>query len=286
MLTKSITYKQIAYFCAMKFLNQLFRFYLNASIHVALAVCAFLKISEIYLQIPEAENLNYFVFFSTITGYNFVKYFGIAKFHHRSLTTNLKIIQVFSFGSFLAMCYFAFKLPCMLFWYLLPLGLLTLLYAIPFLSGFQKSLRSISYLKIVIVALVWAVSTVILPVILNNSIVDFVILMYAFQRFLIVMILILPFDIRDLKYDAISLQTIPQKIGVEKTKKLGFVLLAIAACIEFVVSTDQQNKMVFLGFLVLLLFFLMRAQKGQSTYYSSFWVEALPIFWFLALLFV
>ena len=31
------------------------------------------------------EWILFFIFFATITGYNFVKYFGIAKFHHRKL---------------------------------------------------------------------------------------------------------------------------------------------------------------------------------------------------------
>ena len=270
----------------MQFLTQLFRFYLNASIHVALAVYAFLRISELYLELPESKNLNYFVFFATITGYNFVKFFGIAKFHHRSLATNLKIIQVFSFVCFLALCYFAIQLPVNMLLFLAPLGLLTLLYAIPFLSGFQKSLRSISYLKIVIVAVVWAGTTVLLPVLLNDGFLGLEVYLYAFQRFLIVAVLILPFDIRDLQFDAISLQTIPQKIGVKKTKKLGFILLVFAACIEFFISSDQQVRMIFFSFLLALLFLLMRAQKRQSSYYSAFFVEALPIAWYLLLLFL
>ena len=45
-------------------------------------------------------SLLWFVFFASITGYNFVKFFGLAKFHHRSLATWLKLIQVISIFSF------------------------------------------------------------------------------------------------------------------------------------------------------------------------------------------
>ena len=99
--------------------------------------------------------------------------------------------------------------------------MLTLLYAIPFLSGFHKNLREVSYLKIVVVALVWSGFTVLIPVLDAGIEFSIQLVLVAIQRFLIVVVLILPFDIRDVKYDAISLQTIPKKIGVEKTKKLG-----------------------------------------------------------------
>lgn len=267
----------------MMYLKQFFNFYINASIHVALAVYSLVRITELYFGFPYNENLDYFIFFSTISGYNFVKYFGIAKFHHRSLTKNLKTIQVFSFVCFVLMCYYGFLLPTKLLVLFLPLGLLTVLYAIPFLSGFQKSLRSISYLKIIIVALVWSGTTVLFPVLTNDKMIDTNIFLLCIQRFLIVAVLILPFDIRDLKYDAISLQTIPQKIGVEKTKKLGFVLLLFASIIEFLISTETVTKNIFLGVVLVLLILLMRSKTEQSKYYSSFWVEALPIFWMLLL---
>jgi 4-hydroxybenzoate polyprenyltransferase len=104
------------------------------------------------------------------------------------------------------------------------------------------------------------------------------------QRFLIVVVLILPFDIRDLKYDAISLQTIPMKIGIKKTKKLGLMLLVFSLVFEYLFSSSGMLKTPFMIFFFLLIIFLMRAKKEQSIYYSSFWVESLPIVWWLLLL--
>ena len=125
----------------MKFLKLVFDFYLNASIHVAFSVYAFLRITEIYFDLPYNENLNFFIFFGTITGYNFVKYAGVAKLHHRSLTKGLKIIQVFSFFCFLGLCYYATLISLKTLFFTLPFIVLTILYAVPFLSGFAKNLR-------------------------------------------------------------------------------------------------------------------------------------------------
>lgn len=267
----------------MTTLKKLFNFYLNSSIHVALSVFAFVRITELYFEIETNSAFNYFIFFSTITAYNFVKYFGIAKFHHRSLTKDLKVIQIFSLLCFLLLCFYAYQLPIKILGLFIPFGFLTVLYAIPFLSGFQKSLRAISYLKIIIVGFVWAGTTVLLPLLNADKTIDESIVLYAIQRFLIVAVLILPFDIRDIKYDAISLQTIPKKIGIRNTKKLGFVLLVFALVIEFLVSTQPISKNIFLGFSLATFLFLMRAEKNQSTYYSSFWVESLPIVWWIIL---
>ena len=268
----------------MLLLKRLFDFYINASIHVALAVYALVRITEIYFDLPYHQNLNYFIFFGTITAYNFVKYAGVAKLHHRSLAKSLRLIQIFSFFSFLALCYFAYKVDFKILLWALPFAVLTLLYAVPFLSGFEKNLRQISYLKIIVVALVWTAFTVCIPLIAQKVQFSLEEILIILQRFLIVVVLILPFDIRDLKYDEISLQTIPQKIGVEKTKRLGVVLLVFSLILEYLANTSAALKTPFMLFFFMTIIILMRSKKEQPKYYSSFWVEAIPIFWWLLIL--
>ncbi|OSY87945.1 membrane protein [Tenacibaculum holothuriorum] len=268
----------------MKLLKAVFNFYINASIHVAIAVYALVKITELYFDLAHNKFLNNFIFLGTITGYNFVKYARVAKLHHRGLTRHLKIIQVFSFVSFLFTCFYASRLKIETLLVFIPLGLLTLLYAVPFLGGFQKNLRSIGYLKIVIVAIVWASVTVLLPLydaslgVFNEKVV-----FLFLQRFMLVIILILPFDIRDMKYDAASLQTIPKKIGIQKTKRLGFVLLLFCLLLEYFIQSQPIFKKSFFLIFILLSILLMRATEDQKKYYSSFIVEAVPIIWLFLL---
>ena len=272
------------YFCKMRFLKIVFDFYLNASIHVAFAVFAFLKITEIYFDLPFNQHLDYFIFFGTITGYNFVKYAGVAKLHHRSLTDSLKVIQVFSLICFLLMCYYAYKIKIETLIISIPYNILTMLYAVPFLSGLAKNLRQISYLKIIIVAFVWSGFTVLLPLVDTEVSIDVNTIIIFLQRFLLVIILILPFDIRDVKYDAISLQTIPKKIGVSQTKTLGLLLLILSLILEYLFPSSGRLNTPFMLFFFLVIIFLMRSKIEQSKYYSSFWVESLPIIWWLFLL--
>lgn len=277
-------YEHKAYFCRMRILKQLFNLYINASIQVAFSVYAFLRITEFYFDLSYNQNLNYFIFFGTITGYNFVKYAGVAKLHHKSLTSSLKVIQIFSLFCFIGMCYFAYQISLNTLYFTIPFIALTILYAVPFLSGFDKTLREVSYLKIIVVAIVWSGFTVLHPVVDTEKEITLNIVFLMLQRFLIVVVLILPFDIRDVKYDAISLQTIPKKIGVEKTKRLGLVLLVFALALEYLISSSAIVKTPFMIFFFLVIILLMRAKKNQSKYYSSFWVESLPIIWWLLLL--
>ncbi len=281
LLTFLIGYKH--YFCVMKLWKVVFNFYINASIHVALAVYAFVRITELYLGLRYNENLDCFIFFGTITGYNFIKYAGIAKLYHRSLTENLKIIQVFSLVCFLVTLFYASKLSLQTLLFFIPLGLITLLYAIPFLSGFSKNLRNIGSLKIFVISIVWALTTVLLPVIDIQKSIDLNLTLKIIQRMLFVIVLTIPFDIRDLKFDHRKLQTLPQVLGVERVKKLGFILLGFTVVLEFFFTPNMSFKSVYLVVFLLSLILLQRAKRKQTKYYASFLVEAVPIIWLLLL---
>ncbi|MFY0630104.1 MAG: hypothetical protein JXR05_06960 [Flavobacteriaceae bacterium] len=268
----------------MIFLKSLFDFYINASVHVALSVYALVRITEIYFDLPYNENLDYFVFYGTITGYNFVKYAGVAKFYHMSLTKSMRLIQIFSFVCFCFLCYYGWQLSLETLLYFLPLGALTVLYIVPFLGGFQKNLRGVSYLKIFIVAGVWSGVTALIPLLSSHYEVNLDLALIFVQRMLFVLALILPFEIRDTKLDFKDIGTFPQKVGVQQTKKIGFVFLLFALTLEFLITDSIPTRNIFFVICFTLLFFLMRAKEDQSKYYSSFWVESLPIVWWIILL--
>ena len=274
----------------MKVFENLFNFYLNSSIHVALAVVALTYITFIEFDLESDKNMLYFVFFATVSGYNFVKYFGVAKFHHRSLAGWLKTIQVFSFFAFLALCYFALGLSYVTLICIAILAFITFLYAIPILPmryfrDKKKNLRQISGLKVYIIAFVWTFATVILPILENNIEIDTDVIVSSLQRYILVIVLMLPFEIRDLNFDSLKLATIPQRIGIKNTKIIGVVLLLVFFLLEFFKDDLTTSALLSsLGIIVLTLLFLVFSHRNQSKYYSAFWVESLPIFWLVFLL--
>lgn len=274
----------------MRVIKQFFDFYLNSSVHVALAVYAMSFITLKRFNILYDENILYFIFYATITAYNFVKYFGIAKFHHRSLTQSLKAIQIFSFICFAFLCYYALQLPFKSLIYILAFGVITFLYAFPFIPkdfylDNQQNLRDVSGIKVYIIAFVWTGVTVFLPLINNEFTFNADVFITAFQYFIFVIVLMLPFEIRDLKYDSLKLATIPQKIGGKLTKLFGLIFLMVFFFAEFFkdeLSNCNITSSSIITFITAI--FLVFTNKKRNRYYSSFWVESIPIFWLIIVL--
>lgn len=259
-------------------------FYINSSIHVALAVVSFALVTNLHLKIPIDKSLMIFIFFGTITGYNFVKFAGLAKLHHRSLTKKLRIIQIFSLFCFLGLIISSFYISVEVVIWTGCFGVITLLYALPVFSR-RRNLRSISGLKIFIIALVCAGVTVILPVLGDENISNGSVVIEFVQRFLLMLVLILPFEIRDLKYDLEKLGTIPQRVGITTTKIIGLLILGVVLVLELLkeVSTPQSK----LGLLILVIVTagtVWKSKENQSRYFASFWVEGIPVLWLLLLL--
>lgn len=274
----------------MRLLKTVFDFYINSSIHVALAVCVLAWLTLLQFGLNDDHNILYFVFFASITGYNFVKFFGIAKFHHRSLTTKLKAIQIFSLICFVAMSYYLLKLETQTLIYVSIFGAATFLYAVPIVPkklylDEQQNLRSIGGLKIYIIALVWTGVTVFLPIVNAGYDVNDDVLIIAIQRFLFIIVLMLPFEIRDLSYDSLKLSTIPQTIGIKGTKLFGVLLLVVFFFLEyFKDEINTESLSVHLMITLIVLCFLIFSWTKQNKYYTAFWVESLPIWWWLLML--
>ena len=265
----------------MKYLKNAFELYLNSSIHVSLAVVSFCLISYLHYNVTIAWDLIFFIFFASVSGYNFVKYAGIAKLYHLRLARNLRLIQIFSLLCFTGLVFFSFKLKFVSLLIVGIMGMVTFFYAFPVLSK-RRNLRSLPGIKIFIIAFVWAGTTVALPlsslpnIEFHSQFIEFT------QRLLFVIVLILPFEIRDLHYDDQKLGTIPQIIGVQKTKFLGIILLCIIAVIElFQIKIIGKNILPLFASLMLTGIFLWKSKINQKEFFSSFWVESIPIVYFV-----
>lgn len=267
-------------FDIMKLPKLIFAFYINSSIHVALAVLALTAITVFEYNLTVPRELWAFVFFGAITGYNFVKYAKIAGLHHRQLAYSLKTIQVFSALCFILLLYAVFCLPWNVLLITAGFGLPTFFYAVPIIR--HKNLRSLTGIKIFIVAFVWAGITVIVPVAAANYGISGDVLLTFFQRIVIVVALMLPFEIRDVPYDSLNLKTLPQQIGVWGTKMLGEGVLLVCLVFEFFKHTNEVAYILSLFvFLVFLGGLLIISKPHQSRYFASFWIEGLPILWWL-----
>ncbi|SNZ01542.1 hypothetical protein [Flagellimonas pacifica] len=264
----------------MRTLRFIFNFYLNASIHVALAVISLLGVTSLVLEIPLNLSLFGFVFFGTIVCYNFVKYGVEAKKYLVVMNAYHKNIQALSFFCFGLAVYFLIHLDRKIWVAVLGLGLISCLYAIPLLPK-TKNLRSLGGFKIYIVALVWVGFTVLLPVLDNELDISWDLKILFLQRFILVVALILPFEIRDLQWDDPEIKTLPQIFGIYKTRMLGVILMVVFFLLTFLKDNliGVEISMRLLVSVLLIIVFLQRDRVPRK-YFASFWVEGIPILWF------
>lgn len=120
-----------------------------------------------------------------------------------------------------------FQLPLSLYPHLWPAVFIALAYSLPFLSG--RRLRDLSYLKIFLIAPVWAWLTVVLPASELGLHGSSVLFMFV-ERACFIFALALPFDIRDQALDhSLGVRTLPMALGRRGTRALAVASLVLAA---------------------------------------------------------
>lgn len=265
--------------------KRLLDFYIDSSIHVALSCYALVRMTQHIFQIEDSQHMPYFAFFGTIVGYNFVKYDALARTKKINMGRHLIAIVILSFIAFLGAVISFYKLERSTQVVSIAFLALTLLYTLPFFPN-KSNARNWKGIKIFIVAFCWVGVTLILPVLDAGITLTSDFYWKCAQRFLLLFVLITIFEIIDLKTDDPNLQTVPQKIGVIRTKIIGLILLLVFYCLEYLQSQIQITQLVSNAILVIAMaLFLGFASENRSKYYTSFWAESIPIFWWLLLLF-
>lgn len=263
-------------------LERIFRLMVNASVVVGLSGYSLVRLTQFIFKI-ERKNVALLVFFATIAGYNFVKYDALIRLKREKIKGDLKAIAAVSFLALLASAYFFFQLHFRSWVVIGIFGLLTLLYALPFFPDKQNA-RNWAGTKIYMVSLCWMGMTAILPLVEAGVAfgTDFVLI--CLSRFLFVLVLVLIFEIIDLRFDDPLLQTIPQQMGVKRTKILGCGLLVALFILHFFISQNNSSDLwVLLVVLGVTGNFLFYAHENRSRYYTLFWAELIPVLWFVLL---
>ncbi|MBU0941869.1 MAG: hypothetical protein KKD36_10625 [Bacteroidetes bacterium] len=265
--------------------KQIVDFYLRSSIHVALSVYSLVRMTQFMFNISVDEPMANFAFLGTMVGYNFVKYDALARAKKKLMRKELKLIALLSFFALIGVGYFFFQLQFYTQIIAIVFLALTLLYTLPFFPN-RKNARNWAGVKIYIVALCWVGVTLVLPLINAGVPMGADFYLKCVQRFILVFNLILVFEIIDLAQDDPHLHTVPQQIGVKNTKIVGLLLLFPFYLLEFLKHHFVQEQLMVNGILVLILaLFLAFANEKRSKYYTSFWVECIPIFWWLLVVF-
>jgi hypothetical protein len=130
----------------MKQLKQLFDFYLDSSIHVALSCFALVNCTYLTLNISINYSVALFAFFGTIAGYNFVKFDALARAKKNKMSWKLKAIAGLSFLSLLIGFYYFLELQKITKFIATVVIILTLLYTLPFFPN-KKKCSALGWIK-------------------------------------------------------------------------------------------------------------------------------------------
>lgn len=262
----------------MKVFHQFFRLYIYGSMHVALSVVALAAMTLHMFGLPADWPMFGFAFGGTMFSYNFMKYeaFYRRRWPEAKFTQVVVVLSTIVLA-FAGICFLYLKTVTQLT--ALAFLLFTALYTVPFFPN-TKNLRNWSGIKIYIVALCWAGVTTLLPLINAEVVLNTDVYLKFTQRFLLIIILILIFEIIDLKEDDPFLKTIPQQIGVRNTKILNLVLLIPFYFLEFLKSAvNDKQLLVNIVLISVVALFTVFAHPQRHKYYTLFWVESIPIFW-------
>ncbi|WP_386809823.1 hypothetical protein [Lutibacter holmesii] len=195
---------------------------------------------------------------------------------------NLIAVTIFSlFGIGYVLFFTSLNVESLLI--LLPFAFMTVFYVVPIFKkrNIEVSFRNFPGIKIFSIAFAWAGVTVFFPLYEKGFVFNTSVCIEFVQRVLFLIAITLPFDIRDLQLDSKQLRTIPQVLGVKYTKILGTILIVIFVLLGFVQKNNVSTTVIIA---IITLLFLWFSNVHKSTFYASFWVEAIPIFWLCLIL--
>ncbi len=268
----------------MQFLKKIIDFYIFSNIHVALAGFCLTKITLLKFGFNTSIS-PLFVALSIIVSYNFIRFHEI-KTNRLSWLKQWYLQQkkgliMLSIASVLGINYLLFFTEFNLksFLILLPFVFMTFFYVIPIfkIGSLEVSFRNFPGIKIFSIAIAWAGISVLFPLYEEGFKLNVSVFIEFVQRILILIAITLPFDIRDLPSDSEELKTIPQVLGVNNTKIVGTLLLVFFVLLGFIQNTNLTTTFIIA---IVTAVFLWFSTVNNSRYYASFWVEAIPIFWF------
>ena len=194
------------------------------------AVCFSLLFAR-FCQVIIPDNFLLFIFFSTLFTYNFQR---IVKLNYTShavsgprfnwLKKNQNIVILLTIIALIASIFFGFNYFLQNWILLAIIGFISLFYVwkLPFSV---YNLRNLHYLKFYLIALTWVLTTIVLPnYLFNDNRLSLTIILFMLGAFLFMLAITIPFDIRDVIIDEKEKRTIPQLLGVKKSKYLAIIL--------------------------------------------------------------
>ena len=236
-----------------------------------------------------------FVFLATLFLYALHRIVGLVKvkpflekYRYAVIYRFRNHIKVYAFLGGVGALYYFFQLSFANQILLVVPAILSLGYVLPFVKG-QKRLRDFDYIKIFLIAIVWGVITVVMPILQRTTVLSLSHCLLLLERMVFIFAITLPFDIRDLKIDAhIDVKTIPAIIGIAKTKRLGAICLMLVSLLAggnwYLGVYNIGNVLAIFGSCLSTFFLINYSDQTDDDYFFTGIMDGTMIFQFLLVL--
>lgn len=217
------------------------------------------------------------LFFGTLFIYNFQRFLRFKEIsnskssRHQWIINNKKKLYflIISSGLGATITFYFLVSNTIALLVLLIVCLVSLLYAYRFNSK-TATVRELPYLKIHIIALSWTLLSFVWPVINSDLPFTFNIFWTCVAVYLYFIGITIPFDIRDLPYDLKRQKTLPQLLGVNRSKILAIVLLFISALILIITHpVSVFNPFLYITYIVQLLLLVKADTSSKELLFSG-----------------
>ncbi|GAL83724.1 UbiA prenyltransferase family protein [Sporocytophaga myxococcoides] len=220
-----------------------------------------------------------FIFASTFLTYNVHIWYkkagddaslprNIWRMRHSVLIKNLFVF--FLMGLLVSLFFISSKV----IWFTMHLAVFSLFYSAPLLN-----FKRIPFLKIFLISYVWSVSTVVLPSINKGlGFFDKEVIEIFVQRFIFILALAIPFDIRDIELDKRNnIDTLPTLMGFGGAKLLSVILLILfilLGCLFYGLDYTFYSRLA-IG--ILAIFLILKIKRSRSDLYYMVGIDGIMI---------
>ena len=265
--------------CLLTKIKFILNCYIKSNLHVALCLVFYTML--IYYQ--NGITVNYceilFIFLATLLAYNFIKY------HKLSFTKNRPnyVFQLFILVTVISLIILSFKvvrISILKTIIVLIASLLVIAYSFPAYK--INSLRNYPLVKILTISAAWTLTSVCFSFIgiLKPKILVF----YCLSIFLMVSCQMISFEIRDEDIDKNKSKTVVHVFGLQRIKIIGYAILITLSVVIFFISLIEKDFVSYLSniiILIVLFYLIFKSNKNQTEYFSSIFVESVPIYWLI-----
>ncbi len=263
---------------------------------IAICAAAMIFATDLLNGIPvRVTHYSLFITCTTFLLYNFhtysfkLDYSDFRKLYRSYLDLKISLAKqvIFSAITIVAIVELFFLSEKVILW-IVPFGILSLLFSIP-LWGIKRKfrIRESLFVKMPLLAMVWAVTTVIIPLVEQN--IDHTstfVMQQTLCRFIFVFLLYIPFEIRDMEIDKREkVKTLPAVFGIGKTRILGVVLVNLEIIIHHLMPIRTLEMYALdLSSLIAFAYIFVKVQHRESYFYKLF-VDGTMVLRFLFLYF-